>query len=136
MRKSYFLIIVLGLMMIQCKTTKKNNAMVSYEYVDGNGNVYAISSNTIVYDPITPEESSTGTYSGGEPYTVSIELQHFQAIQQAINNGIARTEDQTSQRNKGNGTLVILPSKTTYIFIMNSISKKEIEEAIYLASKR
>lgn len=129
--------LALSFLMVQCKTSKTNTTMsTSYEYIDGSGNVYAISSNTIVYDPITPQESSTGTYSGGEPYTVTIEQQHFDAIQNAVNKAISNTNDQTTERNKGNGTLVVLPGKKTYIFKMNSESKKEIEDAIYLASKR
>lgn len=137
MKNKLFLITALSVFMVQCKTTQTTGNMnISYEYVDGNGNLYAITSNTIVYDPITPEESSTGTYSGGEPYTVSIEQQHFDAIRKAIDNAITQTEDLTTERNKGNGTLVILPEKKTYILKMNSQSKKNIEDAIYLASKR
>ncbi len=110
--------------------------MNSYEYVDGNGNLYAISSTTIVYDPITPEESSTGTYSGGEPYTITIEQKNFDQIVSVFKKVIAEKKGQTQTRSMGTGTLIVLPAKTTYIFEMNSDSKKEIEDVIRLMTKR
>ena len=36
-----------------------------YEYADGSANLYSLNGNTLSYDPVRPEESSTGTYSGG-----------------------------------------------------------------------
>jgi hypothetical protein len=43
----------------------------SISYSDGSGNTYEVASDvggaTFSYDPMTPAESSSGTYSGGEP---------------------------------------------------------------------
>ena len=110
--------------------------MASYEYIDGNGNVYAISSTTIVYDPVTPEESSTGTYSGGEPYFASLEPKQFTDLEQTFQKAMADTNGQTTQRTMGTGTLMVLPAKITYIFGMNSAQKKSIEDAIKLVTQR
>jgi hypothetical protein len=121
---------------LQCKTQQNNSTITSYVYVDGNGNLYAISSTSIVYDPVTPEESSTGTYSGGEPYVAPLEQKQFDQIQAAFKKVIADKTGQTTTRSMGTGTLVVLPAKTTYIFEMNSISKKEIEDVILLMTRR
>jgi hypothetical protein len=135
MKKLIFILITLPFL-VQCKTQQKNTVMSSYEYVDGNGNLYAISTTSIVYDPVTPEESSTGTYSGGEPYIASLEQKQFDQIEAVFKKVISQTSDQTSNRSMGSGTLVLLPAKTTYIFSMNSASKKEIEEVILLMTRR
>lgn len=110
--------------------------MSSYEYVDGNGNVYAISNTSIVYDPVTPEESSTGTYSGGEPYVAPLEEKQFDQLEAVLKKVITQTSDQTTTRSMGTGTLIIMPAKTTYIFSMDSASKKEIEDVILLMTRR
>ncbi len=110
--------------------------MNSYEYIDGSGNVYAISSTAIVYDPVTQEESSSGIYSGGEPYNVTIESKQFDYLEKIFKTVIGITNGQTKERSKGTGMLIILPKYTTYIFEMNSIQKKEIEGAIKLLVQR
>ena len=110
--------------------------ITSFDYVDGNGNKYSITTNTITYDPITPLESSTGTYSGGEPYTININLTQFETLQKTAMNCINKKDGQTKQRNKGTGTLIIQPGNKTYLFEMNSSQKKEIEEAIQLVTKK
>lgn len=49
-------------------------------YIDQNNNRYSISSNEIAYKAIKPEESSTGTYSGGTDKTVPISSSDFKKI--------------------------------------------------------
>lgn len=110
--------------------------MNSYEYIDGNGNLYAISATSIVYDPITPEESSSGTYSGGEPYTAFIEEKQFNDLDETVKKCIGDQNGQTDTKKMGTGTLIMLPSKKTYHFEMNSWQKKSIEDAIKLVTRR
>jgi hypothetical protein len=42
-----------------------------HAYVDGNNNTYEIG-DRLEYVPITPEQSSSGTYSGGDPKSVAL----------------------------------------------------------------
>ncbi len=133
--KRIFYVVILLPFLVQCTTTKKNNTMTSYEYVDGNGNLYAINNTSVVYDPVTPEESSTGMYSGGEPYTAPLEQKQFDQIEATFKKAIENKADQTDTRSMGTGTLIVMPSKKTYIFKMNSGAKKEIEEVIKLMTK-
>jgi hypothetical protein len=99
----------------------------NYRYVDGNGNNFSIRSNAIQYDPVTPLESSSGNYSGGEPFSFAISEQQFNQLEQVFNQSIANKQGQTKQRTKGTGTLVVLSAKALYTFEANSVQKKEIE---------
>lgn len=137
MRKKYLYLLLILPFFYQCKTQQTNSKnMSSYEYIDGNGNLYAISKTSIVYDPVTVEESSTGTYSGGEPYTAPLEEKQFNDLEYTFKKCIDTKEGQTQTRSMGTGTLVVMPSKKTYIFEMNSYQKKIIEDAIKLVTKR
>lgn len=49
-------------------------------YNDGNANAYIISTKSFKYAPVTPMESSSGTYSGGEPKDFEIEQSTFNEI--------------------------------------------------------
>ncbi|PKA83524.1 hypothetical protein ATE92_1679 [Ulvibacter sp. MAR_2010_11] len=51
-----------------------------YYYTDQNNNVYKISVSEVKYDPISPEESSSGVYSGGEKAIVPISEKTFKEI--------------------------------------------------------
>jgi hypothetical protein len=51
-----------------------------YKYADGNGNLYLITPDSIRYIPVTPEQSSSGKYSGGEPVAKKISEEDFQQI--------------------------------------------------------
>jgi len=136
MKKTLYILFLIAFF-VQCKTQQTNSTnMTSYEYIDGNGNLYAISKTAIVYDPITAEESSTGTYNGGEPYTAPLAEKQFNDLELVFKNCIQEKEGQTTSRNKGTGTLVILPSKIHYIFEMDSWQKKVIEAGIKMMTQR
>ncbi len=49
-------------------------------YNDGNANAYIINTNNFKYDPVTTMESSSGTYSGGEPKNFEISNSQFNEI--------------------------------------------------------
>lgn len=140
MKRPFYILLLLPIF-VQCKTEQttqqtKPAKMNSYEYVDGNGNLYAISQTAIVYDPVTAEESSTGLYSGGEPYTAFIEEKQFNNLDETFKKCISDQEGQTDTRSKGTGTLEMLPSKKMYIFKMDSWQKKAIEDAIKLVTQK
>jgi hypothetical protein len=43
-----------------------------FQYADGAANLYLLRADSLEYRPVTPAESSTGIYSGGEPKTVPV----------------------------------------------------------------
>lgn len=44
-------------------------------YADGSGNVYLVEASVLRYEPVTRERSSSGTYSGGEPFERKLSAQ-------------------------------------------------------------
>ncbi|QNJ98085.1 hypothetical protein [Constantimarinum furrinae] len=79
--------------------------MTTYTYTDQNNNVFDISPKEIRYVPITPVESSSGTYSGGEKVTVSITEEDFKEISELATELFQNTEVHTSKRTMGTSVL-------------------------------
>lgn len=117
-------LILVVILSYSCMTTE-----TTYHYADGSGNAYILSGNVLTYDPVTPAESSTGTYSGGEPKTVTLNPQHVQAVIDVLEKGIRKTADQIEDREKGTGEIIIISGKKQkrYILRMGSEALDEIE---------
>lgn len=58
--------------------------MQSITYADINNNVYRIRPDSIQYDPMQAEFSSSGTYSGGEKQACTISTEQFQTLCQRV----------------------------------------------------
>lgn len=58
-------------------------------YVDFNNNVYTIGKSSIHYSPMTPENSSSGTYSGGEASDTTITEGQFKDLSKIASSIIA-----------------------------------------------
>lgn len=84
-----------------------------YEYADGSANLYRITSDSVQYIPVTPAESSTGFYSGGEPAKVSITAEQFQVLKQQLDDAIADTSLHTPDRAKRTALIVRNGSQDT-----------------------
>lgn len=101
---------------------------VQYEYADGNGNLYVITKRNLNYIPVKPEESSTGTYSGGEPKTVTLTAEQFESIREALEIGI-KSDNHIQDRVKMSGVISVVreKDKTEYILTPGSPEIKTIE---------
>ena len=79
----------------------------SIRYADGAANAYSIDSDgdgaQLVYRPIRPEESSTGTYSGGEPRSGHIDAATVAELWRRVEALGANTALHQPDRNKGTG---------------------------------
>ncbi len=79
-------------------------------FADGSGNRYTITSDAadanahLVYEPITPEQSSSGTYSGGSPVDRQISAKNTSELWRRV----AALQNDSSQhsetRSMGTGT--------------------------------
>jgi hypothetical protein len=100
-----------------------------YYYADGSGNVYMLNGNVLTYDPVTPAESSTGTYSGGEPKMVTLTSEQVHAVIHVLERGMGKTIDQIANREKGTGEITIRYGKEQRrcILRMGSDAITEIE---------
>lgn len=104
---------------------------VVYRYHDGANNVWSIGPKKIVYHPVTPAMSSTGTYSGGEPFEKTISETQFSEIEALLNAGVANKTIHENSRLKGSGMIVELLTDAlvggTYFLPMRSEEKEAIE---------
>ncbi|HEY3445331.1 MAG TPA: hypothetical protein VGK67_03160 [Myxococcales bacterium] len=61
-----------------------NTGRSSARYADGSGNVYALEGDRLRYSPVTPEASSSGTYSGGDPFEKTLSPQDLSDLTRAL----------------------------------------------------
>lgn len=96
----------------------------SVSFSDGSGNQYTVTRADdgraqLQYDPVTPKNSSSGTYSGGEPADlmlsseISSELWARVAAMQAI------SEPHVAGRSKGTGAFVVSGAKGEVRFLVH-----------------
>ena len=102
-----------------------------YRYHDGANNVWSIGPQKIVYHPVTPAMSSTGTYSGGEPFEKTISAAQFTEIEALLKAGVANKSIHEDSRLKGSGMIVELLTDAlagdTCLLPMRSAEKAAIE---------
>lgn len=101
MKKILFLLFSVSLFMTNCKAQKTMN----YTYADGNNNRYHISTKKISYKPIKPEESSSGTYDGGEAKTVEISKEDFNNVSILLDNMLQNPKFQNNKRQMGSSRI-------------------------------
>ena len=102
--------------------TAKNQA--DYIFFDGSRNKYVITENSLEYIPIKPEESSSGTYSGGEYVKKNLTEDEYKSIDKLLNKAIMDKENQTDEMAKGNP--IIKFEDKSYILKMNSELAKQV----------
>ena len=101
-------------------------AQENYIYSDESSNNYIISETQIKYEPVTKENSSSGTYSGGEPKTKTLSKTDFEKISALFKEVFTAKVDQQQNREmmtgllihkKGKKTIqqVVIKPKSTYI---------------------
>ncbi|MBX2894473.1 MAG: hypothetical protein KF763_03465 [Cyclobacteriaceae bacterium] len=76
-------------------------------YADGSANRYEISTRELRYLPIKPEESSTGTYSGGQPAQVGLNEEQYNRLRSLFEMAIAQPDQQIPDRIKTSGLVVV-----------------------------
>jgi hypothetical protein len=82
-----------------------------YKYADGSANVYTLTGTALAYDPVRPEESSTGTYSGGEPKTVTLTTSQADSLRVLMDQAFSHNAVHIPDRVKGSGLVGISVGK-------------------------
>lgn len=90
------------------------SAQLNYIYSDGSSNNYIISETQLKYDPVTPKESSSGTYSGGEAKTKALSKSDFEKISVLFKEVFAAKADQQQNREMMTGLLIQKKRKKTF----------------------
>src|SRR5690606_17388675 len=118
----YFFSLILAILFTSCMQQTK------FGYTDGNGNRYIITSGVLQYIPLTPEESSSGTYSGGEPKVITLHEVQVQAIRKLLEDAI---DDQSIHIDKRiMGSAVIEKNSATWIISPQAPQKSRIESLL------
>lgn len=94
--------------------TKTNNSIeeVIYNFSDGSGNTYTVFPTEIKFEPMTPEMSSSGNYSGGEAKTLLLSNKQYNLIVKTLNQGINNKESHITEREMGSGLITKSTSET------------------------
>lgn len=113
--------------MILKNDTPLNNQEMSILtfYKDGNNNTWEIKESSVVYIPVSENESSSGEYSGGKRRNISINSEKFSKIQALAQAAIADSSSHLTIRKMGSAQLLFTDKKI--ILDMNSKSKGDIE---------
>jgi hypothetical protein len=106
-----------------------------YGYADGSGNRYEIGPEIIVYHPVTPAESSTGIYSGGEPFSAAIGPAQYREIVYLLEAARQPGAGHAPARAKGTGAiwkrLNATDGGSPVWLSMNSPAKAAIEQWLH-----
>lgn len=102
------------------------------DYADGSGNVYFLKKTDkwqITYSPVQPINSSTGTYSGGDPYIADITDSDYEEIKALIVKAIENQTIHIENRVKLSGVISITTEtgEQSYILRPNSSELKAID---------
>lgn len=97
-------------------------------YSDGAGNTYFVSENSIQYSPMTPEMSSSGLYSGGEPAKVELSPEQHTELMALFDAAFADTENQVENRAKLTG--FVQKGEDQVVLAQNAESKENLETAL------
>ncbi|MBK7130209.1 MAG: hypothetical protein IPH66_12725 [Crocinitomicaceae bacterium] len=122
-QKIFFPVFICAISLLGMSAAKPDSP--AYIYVDGNNNEFIIRTDSLIYNPIKPSESSSGEYSGGEPKSTSINEPEFDFISTLIKSIIKDKKNQLDTRLMGCGTLVI--GKKSLFVDSNSSLKIELE---------
>jgi hypothetical protein len=80
----------------------------TYEYADGNANLYLMTQTSLRYVPVTPQESSSGTYSGGNPITVAITQAQYNELKTIFDKAIDNKNIHIEKRQMLSGMITLM----------------------------
>jgi hypothetical protein len=98
-------------------------------YIDGNNNAYVIEADRLSYEPVTPAQSSSGTYSGGEPKRAAITSDQHASITALIDRIVTDGANHLATRPMGCGTIVRGDTRVCF----DSPAKAELERLLHAA---
>jgi hypothetical protein len=103
-----------------------------YHYADGSGNRFVVAPSSIQYIPVTPKESSSGIYSGGEPKSATITRKQFEELSDLFDKGLGNLAAQQDDRAMMTGmiTKVNANDSITVVLKPKSTEKLAIEERL------
>jgi hypothetical protein len=138
--------LLLTILIAGCGVSKKRNKEVAatgndwylknYTYADGNANRYVFSKNGFEYFPVSPAESSSGSYDGGRYIKKLPDLNQFYELVDIIKASFEATVDHNQNREKGTGLIEVRGVDNnlvnTWILKYNAPSQEKLEAQLKL----
>ena len=90
----------------------------SIDYRDGSANAYHFHPDTFEYVPVTPAQSSTGTYSGGEPRAGRLDATAVETLWRLVRAFEVAVALHVEDRMKGTGAFSVTDVAGTREFII------------------
>lgn len=120
-------ILLLAVMLTNCKS----NAIYNIKYSDQNNNLYLITQDTFLYEPVTKKESSSGVYDGGDPVTKEIDNATFDRISNLVLE-IKNDSTQHAAKRKMTFSILVITSGNLNerFFIKPSDTRDQLEELL------
>ena len=103
----------------------------SYEYADGSANLYLLTETQLRYVAVVPEESSSGSYSGGENKNVTISATQFNELKKLFDQALVNSSIHLSNRVMMSGMVSRIGSTNKQCIIKPNCSEMiELEKAL------
>jgi hypothetical protein len=124
MKRLLFLLVPLFLFASHSQAGEKLKTPWSLSYGDGSANQYRFgqdlkeSQTYFEYFPVRPENSSTGTYSGGEPRQGDLSAKQTAELKKWLNKLESDKSLHTESRDKGTGAFTVRSGDETRSFII------------------
>ena len=102
------------------------------KYSDGSGNQYLINRESIEYNPVKPQFSSSGFYNGGEHVKKGITRQQYEKIKSLLTEIMANEVNHIKNRVKGSGLITLEEGNISKSCILRPVSVQlnEIERVL------
>lgn len=109
------------------------NPSPRYYFSDGSANLYDATESSLEYIPVTPEQSSTGMYSGGKRGKVSLTAEQFNSVKDLMETAIHNQEIHIPDRIKTSGKISRTggAGDTVVIISGESSEMREIERLLH-----
>lgn len=120
--------LLMAIFVAACASTKKTQMIY---YTDQNNNSYSLSVSQINYRAIKPEQSSSGTYSGGNDRRVNISKKQFEKILTLAEQLFEDPSSHAERREMGTSILKMSQSiNDKRVILYPSETRKEFEKIL------
>ena len=116
-----------GIFLIAILSNCMQQNVDQFSYFDGSGNGYTIHNKDFKYKPVTPERSSSGTYSGGKPVSRLLTEEELANALKLFQNAISAKDEHQDDRAMLTGLVVVSTGADTTRIVLRPGSPKKIE---------
>lgn len=128
----HLFLLCVAMTLVMC-TVKENDMQISY--LDQNNNEYRVTHDSFWYTPMTPEQSSSGTYSGGEAVMRKIDVKTFSEISKVAMALVETNKDKDIKREMLTSRLTVKKKDSSTRVTLRKSKDRAHLEALLVALK-